>query len=356
MRTNEQELEIPLPEGHNIGFSYQSLQDWKDYDLQTHAVSFQGVPTSLQAIIYKGQFIAFRSKNYKVFPHEDIFATLDPIMGELGMKNEARHLNKSNTFSLAYGKNKAAKVEASATFFNGKKVYNGSKLTASYTFGNKFDVTGDGDYVNFGATISNALDGTMSLRISPFSLRQVCSNGMMHNATVVEIAESILQKMRNKNEASTNELITEHVSKIMDEAKSFDDLIGKLKQERMSHVTKIPVEWITSRVYLIKESVTLFKQRYREMTKLYMTQKKAEEIAAIMPKRLLDSLEWLDIKKQEVDTPNGPQVQQIVSLKGKPTQWKAFNDMTENLTHTERAFNAKTWSYRQVDKILVMSK
>jgi hypothetical protein len=352
----EQTTIQPMPS--DVGFEYRPKEQWSDYDLQTYSVFFRGNPTNMQAIVYKGNFVVFRSKDYYVFPHEDIFATLHPVMEQLGMRNLSAHIPEHRRFTLAYGQNQKAEVESSYKVFNGKKIYTGAQLRATYEFKDeKFDVTGHGDIVQFGATIENTLDGTMSMRISPYSYRQVCSNGAMHLATVAEISQKILQNLRNKFANVDGSLIRQQMDTIMQESRSFDDLVSRIKKERMTHLTKIPVEWITSRIYLIKESVTGFKQRYREMTDLLVTQQQAELIAERMPKRLVDSLEWLDVKKEKVDvkTAEGTKTKMETEIRitGKPTQWKAFNDITENLTHVERAFHSKSYAYKQLDAILV---
>lgn len=352
-------IEIPLAGGMD-GFTFGSRKSWPEYDLHTANVFFKNIPTELQAITYKGQFVAFRSKDYYVFPHEDIFATLHPIMEQLGGKIADRPLgDKKDRFTIVYGQNQKANVEANYITFEGKKIYKGTQLRANYKFDDeKFDVTGNGDIVHFGTTITNAIDGTMSMGISPFSERLVCTNGMMHLATAVQISEGIVQKMLKKNTALENNVaISNHVKTIMETSKSFDELMHKIKTERMTHLTKIPVEWITSRIYLIKESISLFKERYRQMTELVISQKQAELIATKMPKRLVDTLQWMEVKETTNDVKTADGTKQVtetkVVLKDPVKQWKAFNDITENLTHVDRAFRSKAWQYKKLDRILV---
>lgn len=346
----------------NNDFQFELRKDWPEYNLRTDNVFFKGVPTNMQAITYQGNFIAFRSKDYYVFPHEDIFVTLDPVMDAINGKPMTEHISKEHRISMHYGQNKKIDVEADWKKTNGRSVNHGSKIRTAYVFeGEKFDVTGYGDIVQFGANLTNAIDGQGSLSISPFSYRQVCKNGMMHLSTVTNISENIIKNLLTKKEGLDQvEAINTHVRNIMETSKSFDDLISKIKNERMSHLTKIPLEWITSRVYLIKESVTVFKQKYRQMTELLVSQKQAELIAKKMPKRLVDGLEWMQVKDidEEIKTQTGMQhvVRKEVTIKSPTKQWTAFNDITHDLTHIERAFTSKANSYKDLDKILVLAQ
>jgi len=344
-------------------FSYTPRKIWSDYGLETYDEFYKGLPTNMQTIIYKGRFIAHRSKDYYVFPHEDIFVTIDPVMAMLKGEPISEHIRNEHRLELVYGQNRKVVAETNWNNFGGKHVNQGARIRATYLFKDeRFDVSGNGDFVTFGATFGNGIDGGMSLQISPFSLRETCTNGMQHAATVVEISEGIMAKMRTKESLETmnQSIIKDHVSRIMEESKSFDDLIAKVKKERMSHLTKIPFEWITSRVFLIKESVSMFRARYREMTELLISQHQAELIAKEMPKRLVEKLEWMQVKDEfeEIKDKDGnvkKVLKQVVKLD--PTkQWKGFNDMTENLTHVERAFQSKTDNYRKLDKILVLNK
>ncbi len=352
-------LTNPISEGYNFGFTFQDHESWEDYDLHTKSVILDGKPTGQQAIVYKGNFISFRSKNYKVFPHEDLFATIDPIMEELGA--EPHNRNTKDSFTMVYGKNKQANIEANHKTFNGKKYYIGSQVRANYTFKDeKFDVTGDGDIVEFGTTIENAIDGSMSMKIMPYSLRQVCSNGMMHRSSVVSISESIIANLLKKHGDLNSERLKAQMDSIMETSKSFDDLMHRVKSDRMTHLTKIPKEWITSRIYLMKESAQMFKERYRQMTEMIVTQEQAEAIARRLPVKIVDNLDWLDVKSHKVDTVINGEKQVVnhkdVTLKN-ITQWNAFNDITEPLTHdTGRAFYPKSEAYNALDRILVVAQ
>lgn len=350
-----------LPSGSSIqGFEFKPRQSWDGYNLHTNNVFFQGADTGMQAIVYKGNFVAFRSRHYHVFPHEDIFVTLDPVMAALNGEPLTEKINVESRLSMVYGNNKRITVEADWKKEGGKKIIYGTKVRSEFIFKDeKFDVTGDGDFVQFGATIGNDISGQGSLYISPYSWRQTCKNGMMHLSSVVEISEKIIKDLMLKKENLADVAgISAQIESIMESSKSFDELARKIKKERMSHVTKIPVEWISNRVHLLKESAKLFRERYREMTEMIVSQEQAELIAKNMPKRLTETLDWMEVKEEETDvkTANGMQkaMQRIVTMKTVPTQWKAFNDITENLTHVERAFDSRTKHYRQLDQILVV--
>jgi len=343
------------------GFLYTARQNWKEYDLQTYDQFYAGRATDLQAVIYKGNFIAFRNKNFHVFPHEDLFKVIDPVMKELcGVIQDQSFRNHTQPFSFVYGENKKALVEANYKFFEGKKYYLASQVRANYVFENeKFDVTGYGDIIKFGVNVANGIDGGLSMQISPYTYRQVCQNGMLHASSMVQIHESIIQNLMKKTTFQDLTVVNAEIKTAFEETKSFDDLLSRIKKERMSHMTEIPLAWIKSRLYLIKESTQLFKQRYRRMTELFMNIQQAEQIAKTMPKRLVDKLEWLEVKTSDIEekTATGVKVkkQHEVKLKEKVSQWRAFNDITEDLTHTQRAFESRTNAYRNLDKIMVVA-
>lgn len=351
-----------LPSSNVDGYVFTPKQDWQEYDLRTYNVSFNGVDTGLQAIDYKGQHVAFRSKHFKVYPHEEIFVTLDPVMSAIKGEPLSETVEIKNSFKMVYGQGKSITAEADFFKTGGRTVIRGAKIRSAFIFKDeKFDVTGNGDVVNFGAEIDNNIGGGSALRISPYSWRQVCKNGAMHLQSAVEISEGIIQQwMLKKDNLASIQGVGQQLEAIMDASKSFDDLAQRLKKERMSHITKIPSEWIASRVYLIKESAALFRQRYREMTEMFVSHEQALEIAKAMPKRLVDKLDWMEVKEQEVDvkTQEGfkKALETVVNLKTVPSQWKAFNDITEDLTHVMRAYDSKTKHYTQLDKILVMSR
>lgn len=338
----------------NSLFDYRIKDNWSDYDLQTYTQYYDQKPTNLQAVTYKGNFIAFRNINYHVFPHEDLFATIHPVMEKLGGVIQKTR-NENASFSFVYGKNQKADIEANHKYFNGKKYYLASQVRANYTFADeRFDVTGSGDIVNFGVSVANAIDGTMSLSISPYSFRQTCSNGALHVASAVMIGEHAVQRlMKQNNIAEPNVVLQNAIESAGEVAKSYDDLVARLKKERMTHMTEIPLTWITNRLYLIKEATDLFKEKYRNMTKLFVTQRQAEEIARTLPKRLVDELEWMHVQNITQDI-NGKQVEtQVVKLDNHVSRWGAFNDITENLTHVQRAFASRTKAYHALDAILV---
>lgn len=353
-------------------FVEKMRQSWAEYNLHSKDMYFttaegSRVPTEYQGIFYRGKFIAFRHKNYHVYPHEQVFQTCDPVLKELGlvMKNPPK---EQSGFSMAYGKEQFAKVESNFKNVTDEKsgkrvrVQIAGQIRATYVFDGrdeKFDVTGDGkNVVQFGVELENGIDGHMALRMSPYSFRQVCENGMMHKASVMEISESIMQNLRNENkDVFSSEKIMQQVGEIMQGAKTFDEIAHKIKNERMTHLQSYPTNWIRARLYLINEQKDLFKQRYREMTELITSQRQAELLVKTMPKRMIDELDWLEVKEREVDeTINGQVVSKTVKdvIIPKPTtQWDAFNSITFDLTHKARAFQSRSTHYGNLDKILV---
>jgi hypothetical protein len=314
------------PKVQQIGdFGYKLKDTWADYNLHTYDMSFNGVATNTQAIFYQGRFVRFAGKHYHVFPNESLLSVIDPIMEQF----KARRVGgpEKGGFELVYGKNKSAKFESNYVYQQGEKKYVGTKIRANYVF-DKFDVTGNGDVVEFGVTLANSIGGDMSLQISPYSLRQVCTNGMMHTASVMEISDSVLQNVVKKNPELDQTLIADQVKEMLDTSRNFEDLMQELKKSKMIHNKEIPVNWITSRILMVRESITDLKKQYREMTNLDLTQIEAEKLARNMPKRLTEKMEWLNIKEVIEETAGVKTMKQEVEIVGNPTKWEAFNDHT----------------------------
>ena len=353
---------------------------YPEYNLFTKRLSYMsesGKRTDLDynAIFYRGHHIAFRHKNFYPYPHEQVLQTIDPQLEELGLINR-RPSKEQSTFRMAYGKNKYADVESNFKSVGGVRVPVSGQVRANYVFKaqeDKFDVTGNGDFVIFGATLENGIDGHLSLRIIPFSEREVCTNGMTHQASAIEISENIVSRLRNSNADIDFEkdLAMKGLKEIMEKSKNFDDLTHAIKNERQVHLKKFPTAWVRSRMYLVKESANDFKESYRKMTDMIITQKQAEQLARAMPKRMLDKLgqsdadkpsrkkigKWMDVKTETVEERiNGEMVQKektIVNLVPNTNQWDAFNDMTWDLTHNGRAFASRSKHYHSLDTILV---
>lgn len=332
--------ELPVALGDMF---YEPRKSWSQYNLHTFDVKHGVKSTNYQAIFYQGNFVRFAGKHYYVYPHEDVLAKLDPICSQLGMTKI--HATPRTNFTMVYGQNQKAEVEAN---FNREGII-ATRISANYTW-DQFD-PGDGKPVQFGATMANTIDGTGAFSLSPYSLREVCSNGMKHLASVVNISNEFIANMVKQK----SEVIDAQMKRIQTEAIGFDGMVEDLKKLRITHNRAMPIEVIAQYLSAIKNNVSSLKLRYREMIDLQTLASQAEQIAKKMPVRLLEKLDWLKVEEIH-DKKTDKIIGRTAKLAYPISQWNAFNTVTNELSHNkDRAMSSTDYAYAQLDKILVRS-
>lgn len=294
---------------------------WDNTDLRTHDVFWNGEPTGKQAIVYNDKLITFRSVGYHVFAHEDVLAIVDRIATALKLKLQTD--GSTNHTLKVNGKDYQVTADK-----------NIARVTAKYTFSD-FDVTGN-DRVKFGVSILTNIDGSGSLKICPYSFRQVCSNGMLHAASFLQISEALTQKIVKSTEKLDN-YITDLEAISLDT----DRLVEKLTKLGFRHKEELPANWIAARLLQIVENAKTLEQKYKQLVDAELNAKTAAELIKKIPVKVLKNLSW--IEKQDKEYRYATTV----------TKWQALNDITYQLTHQSRAYTANLNAYKAVDEILV---
>ena len=328
-------------------FTYVARKAWPQYELETRDVVSRGQQTKYQAIFSKGEFLRFAGNKYFLYPHQDIFNKIDPIMAKYGATSPVR--TKRSNMTMVFGQNKKAWVEANRMKRDGSESIVASQIRVNYVW-DKFD-PGDNKMVQFGVSWANGIDGDLAFSITPYSHRQWCDNGMMHLASVSEISQELVGNLVKIK----SDMIDGHIAKLTTESKDFDEAMSGLKKLRIIHKKKLPVEVIAQHIKGMKYSIDSLKQRYREMLELQVSAEQAQKLAQRMPTTMTKEFNWL-----EVENVRDKKTDQIIGrtgkLKGKPSQWKAFNDITNELSHnTARTFGRTATMYQRLDKILVRS-
>ena len=320
--------------------TYTPRKSWKEYELETFDVLFKGQPTSYQAIFYKGNFIRFAGKHYYIYPHEEILEKIIPLLQDCGA--EFSKVPKRNNFSMVYGKNQKVEVEANTNHRTGDVI--ATSMSVPFIWEKDYD-PGDGYPMNFGGILGNTLDGTGAFYIAPYSERMVCTNGMKHMGSITEISTSFVKEM-NKQKP---QLLLD-TKKVFSEAEDLDSAMKDLSKMRIRHTQKLPIEVIAMHLKGMKSRIEELKKRYSEMMKEAVSKAEALRLAKNMPTKLLETLDWLDVKKEKGEIKSA-------TISTPTKKWDAFNDITKELSHnTERAFYSTNYHYGQLDKILVRTK
>ena len=83
-------------------------------------------------------------------------------------------------------------------------------------------------------------------------------------------------------------------------------------------------------------------EKYQDFKNQKVTQAMAFDIHESLGKRFAKQLDWLEVEKDEV---------KILDI----DKWKAFNDITQKLTHGDiaKSMDSIMWRYREVDRIFM---
>lgn len=307
--------------------------DFSEFGIRTSDLIFNGQSTKYQAIAKNGELVAIMTKVYKVMPNEQVKTEVESLLDRIGAK----------AFKPSQSKFNWHETHDDGAIFNGPLE---TQMSLSYLFGDKFDITGAGDYVQTGFNVINSEDGTYGLGISPFVLRNSCDNRMYHLSHENILGASVSQKVGNESyyknqrgegdggkfDVAQNNILTARKE------------LRKLKTSRR-HSKNLNLEYIYDVVGNIRQFSDKVIQRYKEMVDLKVNQVTAERLAKAMPKRVTDDLSWMGIDKKTGE----------VTLKD-VTQWKAFNDITQSLTYGEAGFAPTFKNYKALDKIMVAVK
>lgn len=298
----------------NSGISENLRQEWKQYGIKSMNLIYNGIPTQRQMIVRDGEPIEVFTDRYQLLPNQEMLQIADKMATVF--KAKPAHLAPRDWFVMKpkdhviYNKNQ-------------------TQCAAIYLFDAKYEVAKD-DFVKLGFVCRNSIDGTTAFSVAAFDFRTICENMMMHIASAqmfqnargdyLGLADSQLEKIRNHQTQTIAAIVKKHTQKLQPEfvQASFQTVIEKAK-EILKH--------------------------YRQMTKLKMTQEKAQRILDVMPTSVSTSLEWLE---GNYDTDKW----KIKKVPSGLTDWDAFNSITETLTKGKKLSFKSTLKYmKKTDQI-----
>ena len=317
--TKEKKPDVQLAQPETIvqddsGVSENLRQEWKQYGIKSVNLIYNGIPTHRQMIVRDGEPIEVFTDRYQLLPNQEMLQIADKMATVFEAK--PAHLAPRDWF---YMKPKD------------HVIYNKSKTqcAAIYLFDKKYEVAKD-DFVKLGFVCRNSIDGTTAFSVSAFDFRTICQNMMMHIASAqmfqnsygdyLGLSDAKLEKIRDHQTQTISAIVKKHTQKLQPEfvQASFQTVIEKA-QEILKH--------------------------YRQMTKLKMTQEKAQRILDVMPTSVSTSLEWLEDNYDKDKW-------KIKKVPSGLTDWQAFNSITETLTKGKKLSFKSTLKYmKKTDQI-----
>lgn len=299
---------------NDSGVSENLRQEWKQYGIKSVNLIYNGIPTHRQMIVRDGEPIEVFTDRYQLLPNQEMLQIADK-MAEV-FKAKPAHLAPRDWF---YMKPKD------------HVIYNKShtQCAAIYLFDAKYEVAKD-DFVKLGFVCRNSIDGTTAFSVAAFDFRTICENMMMHIASAqmfqnkygdyLGLSDAKLEKIKDHQTQTITAIVKKHTNKLQPEfvQASFQTVIEKAK-EILKH--------------------------YRQMTKLKLTQEKAQRILDVMPTSVSTSLKWLEDNYDKDKW-------KIKKVPSGLTDWEAFNSITETLTKgTKLSFKSTLKYMKKTDQI-----
>ncbi len=287
------------------------------YELQSHSVIFNGKETDKVLIEYKGKFANIASNVYQLVPNELLYETASKVAKKLGLTSYTPKEGNKRWFKEAEFGDGHALVDRESGF----------QMYACFLDPKKeVNVTGDdAGLMRLGACIAGSVDLSRGISCMPMDFRKICENLMFHlaNEGSIQTEATVAQRNRIRDTEKTASLYKRHTSGL--------DITDLAKQIESS----------------FKQAGVIF-ERYQEMAKLKITEAQVRKLAKKMPKAVVKDLKWMNIDK----------LGKVTLLDKSTTQWTAFNNITENLTHTDKSGSlANTMRrYKHVDSILVQNR
>ena len=331
-------LETQIPKTDLI--STDLRKEWTNIpSLKTYNVSVLGKETNIQAILYNDKFVNFMSKWYHVLPNEEVIETADLIADQLEFKKFV---------PTKYHKDSWFTSDKGHVIGNPDK----TQITATYTFGNKVDVTGRGDFVEYGVAVRNSIDGKGgAFSVSPFTIRQACDNLAFHLAFDQTLHSGLKEAKIGQGyykslvKLQESEVLKKQLGDIQEARKTWQET--KFKK---SHFAGLDLKYVTNAVLTVKEQAESILQKYKEMVSLKITQAQIESLKNKLPvtvtkyadTQVKDSVISYNSKKKELKVDKDA------------TVWQVFNNYTEALSYGQkRNYTTTLETYKILDQILV---
>ena len=274
---------------------------WPQYNLASYDLFADGkkLQSESQAVIYRGKHVRSFSDRYQVLPNEDAVILAEKIASkiydpELGHLKpfEAKGVGKGNPYSkvgLTKDPNK------SNVYWN----HNGTVVNSLFEFEKPF--CPDGKDVFLGVGMGNSINGFSPFNAFSHTFRPYCQNVFMHmlKSKVIENLQSL--------ESGDN--------------KAGDKRGAKLAKVTRKHTRNLnEKEIIESMEDVISKAFEVIED-YKRLVQEKLTEKQAQQIFSKLPNRLAKSLDTVYMDKKD-----------NVLIKGEPTQWEAFNDITNKIS------------------------
>ena len=281
------------------------------YDLISQRLVMNGKPTKEQVISYKGNFIGAFTTNYTVVAHEDLYKVASNIASKLGLTAQTTKATKKQRW---WHKADFGEAELSET--------NGQMIATFLDEGNGVDVTGEGDWVRAGVTIKGSIDGTSATKVMPSTERKFCFNRMYHLASFGEIENETIRGLNATIQKDEEDL--------------------NLMKLRWNHTKSFRIEDFADSIENAMAKSRRLLEKYQDFKNHKVTQAMAFDIHESLGKRFAKKLDWLEIEEDEV---------KILDI----DKWKAFNDITEKLTHGDltKSMSGILRRYKEVDRIFL---
>ena len=310
------------------------------YKLFTKQLVLNGKPMGSVTIVKDvlNGFYGRVSENYQVVPHPYLQDLVRTVSTELDID-----------LKMAKGTERMGSWYKESTIDGSPISKDGRYMCMSYVPTNDVGVDigeiigGRKDTINAGITVRNTLDGTTSLSISPFTVRQICQNQMHHIMTTVagwkgnftgKIAALIKQKALET---------WEHSAVLQKKFQDQTDFLGKIYKGRFIHTKNIASqeEALAHTVAVQLQFAKDYLHDYEELarTKLLMT--KVQGIVDAMPVGLNKQIKAIDVKRQKVK--KGLYENVVTITDENKTEYDLLNDYTDILTHgdTSSTMNAQ---------------
>ncbi len=303
-------MNIELP--NTIQIEGRIRDSWPEYNLATYDLYQNNIKLQAesQAVYHRGKHVRTFTDRYQVLPNERAI--------EIGEKFATKIFDTQLGNLRPYGIDVAGTKQGDQ--FNNmgltqdadkKHVYwnqHGTVCYSLYEFQKPFRPDGNDVFLN--VVIGNSINGFCPFSTFSSTFRPYCSNVFMH-------------MMRAKE-------ITGLTGLTLESGQGVGDMRGsKLSVVRRKHTKGLDEKLIElSSEEVIRNALNVIED-YERLVKEQLTQKQAETIAHVLPQKLTTQLDKISFDKEK----------DIVKLVGEPTQWEAFNDITNKISHSLYARN-----------------
>lgn len=287
--------------------SLKTKETFRKYGIKTYSIEANGKAwNKYQFIERKGNPIAILSSKYQVLPNELVIEKADQIAQKLDAKPFT--FDDRQWFS---------KYEVHEHVMASRNL---ASMSALYVFREDVDITGEGDYVHLGYSVGNAIDGSRAFSVAIFTFRRVCSNFMLH------LHSEKMLKVVNGEQITANLGLNQTQT---------------LASVSRKHTKSLSTKMVLPTIKAVIKSADCVVQRYRAMKKADLLEKQAAQVVNHLPKRVYGQLPYIDVNQDN----------NKVTITQKVSQWQAFNDLTQALSHGKGSFGTTLDQMRRLDAI-----